>query len=149
LSVQNTNLQAKAGVMIRLADKHPDADDQYGTLPHATVALTPGGVALLIYRLTTGGDSSQTRGPNVLPPYWVRLVSEPAGNQLRISGFVSSTGEEWAWQLLGAPVTMDFHGNIESLQVGMAVTACSDPGPQPQPAQSLNQSTFDHVDIDP
>ena len=40
------------------------------------------------------------------------------------------------------------HGEVQSLQAGMVVSAHSDAAANPQPDQKLNQSTFDQVEVD-
>jgi hypothetical protein len=146
LSIQNTSPLAKAGVMIRQAMMHPDQTDS--GMPHVTVALTPATGAVMLYRTAPAGPTFQYPGPNVQPPYWVRMVSEMVGNQLQLTGFISESGHEETWNLIGHPIVLDLNGQVLSLEAGMAVTAHSQAAANPQPAQMLNQSTFDHVEVD-
>lgn len=65
-SVQNTNVWAKAGVMIR-ESLAPNAR-------HVMMVVTPGSGTAFQRRTSTGGTSLTTGGPAVTAPYWVRVV---------------------------------------------------------------------------
>jgi regulation of enolase protein 1 (concanavalin A-like superfamily) len=105
--VQNTNVWAKAGVMIRNSTA---TGAQY-----AFMAITPGEGVALQDRVTSGGSAAQvTNTTGLSTPYWVRLIRTGT----TITGYVSSDDVNWSSQgsvsipTLGA--TVDF---------GLAVTA--------------------------
>jgi glucose/arabinose dehydrogenase len=83
-SVQNTDVWAKAGVMIR---ETLAADSR-----HAFMAITPGNGAAFQRRTAPAGASTGSSGPAVVAPYWVRLVR--SGSTL--TGSVSSDGSTWS-----------------------------------------------------
>jgi regulation of enolase protein 1 (concanavalin A-like superfamily) len=83
-SVQNTDVWAKAGVMIR---ETLAADSR-----HAFMAITPGNGAAFQRRTAPAGASTNSTGPSVVAPYWVRLVR--SGSTL--TGSVSSDGSTWS-----------------------------------------------------
>jgi regulation of enolase protein 1 (concanavalin A-like superfamily) len=82
-SVQNTNVWAKAGVMIR-ESLNPNAR-------HVMMTITPGSGTAFQRRTSTGGTSLHTAGPAVTAPYWVRVVR--SSNTFTAS--VSSNGTSW------------------------------------------------------
>ncbi|MBI3857013.1 MAG: PQQ-dependent sugar dehydrogenase [Planctomycetes bacterium] len=107
-AVQNTNVWAKAGVMIRegLSD----------AARHAMMVITPGSGASFQRRVAVGGASASTAGPVVVAPYWVRVVR--SGSTL--TGSVSTDGSTWT--LVGS----DTIALSSSAMVGLAVTSHSD-----------------------
>ena len=104
-SLQNTNIWAKGGVMIR-ETLTPNSS-------HALMALTPGVGAVFQRRLTSGSLSLNTAGPRVTAPYWVKLVR--SGNTF--SGYVSSNGVSWT--LVGS----DTIAMADTVYIGLAVTS--------------------------
>ena len=76
----NTNVWAKAGVMLR-ESLAPGAR-------HVFMALTPGNGTNMQYRDTANGVSTSVPGPAATAPYWVRLTR--TGNVF--AGFVSTDG---------------------------------------------------------
>jgi glucose/arabinose dehydrogenase len=120
-SLENTNPWAKGGVMIRetLADDSKQAD----------VVVTPGNGVAFQRRLTTGGVTVHTAGPNVVAPYWVKLVR--AGSTF--TGY--SSGDGGTWTLIGS----DSISMASSVFIGMAVTSHDN--------AVLATATFDNVSV--
>lgn len=119
-SVQNTDPWAKAGVMFR--------SDLTANSAHAMMIISSASGAAMQYRTTTGGTSSNTSGPNVKAPYWVRLVR--AGNVF--TGYVSTDGSTWT-QVGSTTISMG-----SQIYVGLAVNAHTT-------SSTLNTSTFSNV----
>jgi regulation of enolase protein 1 (concanavalin A-like superfamily) len=86
-SVQNTNVWAKAGVMIRETASPGSAD--------AFMVISPARGTAFQRRKVTGAPTSSTTGSNAVPPYWVRL--DRAGNTF--SAYQSADGA--IWRLVG------------------------------------------------
>jgi regulation of enolase protein 1 (concanavalin A-like superfamily) len=104
-SVQNTNVWAKAGVMIR--------ETIASNSRHAMIVLTPGNGVSFQRRTSTGGASTSTTVGGPIAPYWVRIVRTGSS----FSGYRSSNGTSWT--LVGtATVTM-----TANVQIGLAVTS--------------------------
>lgn len=82
-SMTNTDVWAKAGVMIR--------ESLAGNSKHALTAIRPTGTSAFQRRTATGGSSSHTGGPTANAPYWVKL--ERAGDTFTSS--VSANGSTW------------------------------------------------------
>jgi fibronectin type 3 domain-containing protein len=82
-SVQNTDLWAKSGVMIRESTAANSA--------FADMLITPGNGASFQWRGTTGGTAISVTTAGIAAPYWVKLVR--TGNSF--SGYISSTGSTW------------------------------------------------------
>ncbi len=97
---------AKSGVMFR---ESLDPGSR-----HALMCLTIGNGAAFQRRPNTAGQSVHTQGPNVKPPYWLKLVR--SGNTL--TGFVSSDGINW-----GTAVGTDTVPMPADLFVGLAVSS--------------------------
>jgi hypothetical protein len=81
---------------------------------HALVCLTIGNGAAFQRRPNTAGESVHTQGPNVKPPYWLKLVR--SGDTL--TGFVSPDGINW-----GTAVGTDTVAIPANLFVGLAVSS--------------------------
>jgi uncharacterized repeat protein (TIGR03806 family) len=122
-SMQNTDPWAKAGVMFR--------ETLANNSPHAFMLISAANGAAFQRRTETGGSSSNTGGPAVATPYWVRLVR--AGTSF--TGLVSSNGVNWT-QVGSATISM-----AATVHVGLAVTAHNN--------SVLNTSTFDNVLVVP
>ncbi len=120
-SVGNTDVWAKAGVMVR-GSLNPNS-------PHAMVVVTPGNGVAFQRRTTTGASSVHTPGAYVAAPYWVRLVRVG----LTLSGYQSADGTNWT--LIGSE-TINFGQNV---YIGLAVTAHNN--------AALNTSTFTNVSV--
>jgi fibronectin type 3 domain-containing protein len=119
--VQNTDPWAKAGVMIR------ETLDPGST--YAATEITPGNGARLQWRSTSGQNASDTAGPAVTAPYWVKLVR--SGNTF--TSLVSSDGQSWT-TIGSTTITM-----ANSVYIGLAVTAHNN--------GALNSSTFANVSV--
>jgi len=83
LSVSNTHLWAKAGVMIRQSLEP-------GSL-HAAMVVTPGSGVSFQRRTAVNGGSEETQQEDITAPHWVRLIR--AGNTL--IGQHSDNGATW------------------------------------------------------
>lgn len=104
-AVQNTDVWAKAGVMMR---ETLAADSR-----HALMAVTPGNGAAFQRRVSPGGASAHSSGPAVVAPYWVRLVRSGG----TVTGSVSSDGATWT------TVGSDTVSMGALINVGLAVTS--------------------------
>jgi glucose/arabinose dehydrogenase/regulation of enolase protein 1 (concanavalin A-like superfamily) len=122
-SIQNTNVWAKVGVMIR--------ESLAANSTFADMLLTPGSGGAFQRRATTGGSGTTTNVTGPAPPYWVQLVRTGTS----FTGFVSADGATWS--LIGS-ATVSMATNV---YVGLAVTSHS-PG-------VLCTATFDNVTFTP
>jgi regulation of enolase protein 1 (concanavalin A-like superfamily) len=117
--LENTNADAKAGVMIRAGLEAGAAQ--------ATVAVTPGGAVQFLSRpaanepLATAAPASQT------PPAWLRLVKSGSS----VTGYVSANGTSWTQ--VGSAVVPLGAAPIAGLAVSSYDSAV------------LNTATFDSV----
>jgi lysophospholipase L1-like esterase/regulation of enolase protein 1 (concanavalin A-like superfamily) len=84
VSLSNTHVAAKAGVMIR--------ESLNANSAHALVNVTPSAGAEFIRRTTTGGASTATGNAGIAAPHWVRLVR--SGNTF--TAYRSADGVTWA-----------------------------------------------------
>jgi fibronectin type 3 domain-containing protein len=121
-SQQNTNVWAKAGVMIResLAANSTDVYE----------VVTPGNGDAFQYRTTTGGSAAWP-GSSIsgTAPEWVKLVRSGS----TFTGYVSADGTNWT---LAGTITISMAANV---YVGLAVTAHDN--------TQLNTSTFTNVSV--
>ncbi|MGG9972211.1 hypothetical protein ACQ33O_10490 [Ferruginibacter sp. SUN002] len=108
LSIDNTNVWAKAGLMIR--------DGLGATAKNATIVITPSNGINFQYRSTVAGVTTNNGGNTFATPYWLKLVR--AGNV--ITGYYSSDGNTWT-QLGTISIEMS-----ATIYVGMAVTSHND-----------------------
>ena len=109
-SLENTNVWAKAGVMIR---ENLNANSR-----HAAIYVTPGSSIAFQRRLTAGGTSAGTNaGGSFTAPYWLRV--QRTGNSF--SAYRSANGTSWVQ--VGTAVTIAMGTNVF---IGMAVTAHND-----------------------
>lgn len=122
LSVQNTDVWAKAGVMIRAS--------LTANAANAFVAVTPGNGVTWQYRTTTGGNSGNNNTTGLNAPYWVRLVR--SGNTF--TAYRSPDGVTWAQQGSAQTISMS-----TTVYVGLAVTAHNN--------SSLCSATFDNLSL--
>jgi hypothetical protein len=108
-SVDNTNVWAKAGVMIR-ESLNPDS-------AHAFACITPGSGVASQGRPSTGGTSFNTNQAGVAAPYWLKL-------ERSISGLftVSHSANGTSWQpVTGATAqTIPMGANV---YIGLALTS--------------------------
>jgi len=105
-SIDNTNVWAKAGVMIR-ETLNPDSS-------HAMMVITPGSGASFQRRPGTGATSLNTDDAAIVAPYWVKIERDLAGN---FTGSISANGSTWT--MLGTE-------NIQmgaNAYIGLALTA--------------------------
>jgi hypothetical protein len=121
--VQNTDLWAKAGVMIR--------ESLTAGSRHAYMALTSGNGLAFQRRVATGGVSTHTSGGAGAAPYWVRVTR--VGNVF--TGYRSTDGITWI--TVGSETIAMAAGTY----VGLAVTSHLD--------GTINSSTFDNVSAAP
>jgi len=106
VSVENTDVWAKAGVMIR-ETLDPDSS-------HAMMIVTPGSGASFQRRPGTGQTSTNTDSAGIVAPYWVKIERSISGN---FTGSISDNGTTW---------TMVGSENIQmssSVHIGLALTA--------------------------
>ncbi|MHC4439903.1 MAG: hypothetical protein ACYS3S_21305 [Planctomycetota bacterium] len=107
-SIENTDVWAKAGVMIR--------ETLDGDSVHAMMVVTPASGISFQRRPDTGGVSaSYDDTGDITAPYWVKIERDLTGNFAAYSSANGST-----WQKLGAaePIQMDTNAYI-----GLAVTS--------------------------
>ncbi|HRK30380.1 MAG TPA: glucoamylase family protein [Tepidisphaeraceae bacterium] len=105
-SLINTNVGAKAGIMMRSST---NADAAF-----AAVVLTPSSGVQFRVRLTDGDTSAASSIGGITAPRWVRLVK--TGNN--IAGFWSTDGI--TWNTVGSPQAIALGG---SPRIGLAVTS--------------------------
>lgn len=91
-AVQNTDVWAKAGVMVRASNAANSVN--------AFIAITPGNGATFQVRAATGGASTSVKSAGKTAPYWVRLVRTGTS----VSGWISADGTTWVQ--VGATVTI-------------------------------------------
>ena len=120
---QNTNAQAKAGVMIR--------ESTASGARNAFMALTPTGGAPFQRRTSTGGTTSNTTKAAIAAPYWVRLVR--AGNVF--TGSISADGATWT--------------TVGSATVSMATSALAGLAVSSHKSGTLSTATFTNVAVTP
>ncbi|MHC4203253.1 MAG: sugar-binding protein [Planctomycetota bacterium] len=105
-SVENTNIWAKAGVMIR-ESLNPDS-------AHATMVVTPASGVSFQRRPGTSATSADTTTADIVAPQWVKIERDLAGN---FTGSYSADGVNW---------TMQGSENIQmgsSVYIGLALTS--------------------------
>ncbi len=105
-SVDNTNVWAKAGVMIR-------ESLEPGSV-HASMVVTPENGVSFQRRVMTDGASSNTDTTGIEAPYWVKIERDIAGN---FTAYSSTNGSTWT--MLGSE-------NIQmstNVYIGLAVTS--------------------------
>jgi hypothetical protein len=105
-SVDNTNVWAKAGVMIR-ETLNPDSS-------HAMMVVTPGSGVSFQRRPGTGATSVSDTTADITAPYWVKIERDLAGN---FTGSVSADGSTWT--MVGTE-TIQMSANA---YIGLALTA--------------------------
>jgi len=106
VSVENTDVWAKAGVMIR-ETLNPDSS-------HAMMVVTPGSGASFQRRPGTGATSLNTDSAGIVAPYWVKIERSIAGN---FTGSISANGSTWT--IVGTE-NIPMGANI---YIGLALTA--------------------------
>ncbi len=106
-SVENTNVWAKAGVMIR-ETLDPDS-------AHAFACVTPGSGVSFQRRPGTGQTSLDTTTAGIVAPYWVKIERDMAGN---FAAYTSANGSTWTMQ--GVFETIQMSANV---YIGLAVTS--------------------------
>ncbi len=106
MSVENTDVWAKAGVMIR-ESLNPDSS-------HAMMVVTPGSGASFQRRPGTGATSTNTDSAGIVAPYWVKIERSISGN---FTGSISTNGTTWT--MLGTE-NIQMSSNV---YIGLALTA--------------------------
>ena len=122
VSLQNTHVYAKAGVMIRQALTAGSA--------HALLDVKPAGGLEFLARSSAGGATSYLGGSGAAAPVWVRLAR--AGSTL--TAFTSTGGTTWTQ--VGS-TSIAFSGTV---YVGLAVTS--------HVTGTLMTATFDGVTVE-
>ena len=107
VSVQNTNVWAKAGVMIRESLEPGSVN--------AIMVVTPGQGVSSQRRDFTDDVTSYTQTAGIVVPYWVKIERDLAGNFTSSSSANGST-----WQIEGAPVNITMGANV---YIGLALTS--------------------------
>ncbi len=130
---QPTDPWAKAGVMIR--------ESLSAGSRHATMVVTPGGLASFQRRLVAGGisyedQSTVTTGTNGAAPYWVRVTR--SGDNF--TGYSSPDGVNWTQ--CGPVVTIT--NFVGSAYCGLAVTAHTTNTPG---VASFDQVAINHTPV--
>jgi hypothetical protein len=108
-SVQNTNVWAKAGVMIR---ETLDAGSK-----HAFVCVTPANGVAFQGRTDTDTASFSTNQTGLVAPYWVKLERDAAGN---FTASVSANGTTWQPISTAIPQAIPMSSVV---YVGLALTS--------------------------
>jgi hypothetical protein len=105
-SIDNTNVWAKAGVMIR-ETLNPNS-------AHAMMVVTPGSGVSFQRRPSTGGTSVDTTTAGVTAPCWVKIQRDLSGN---FTASYSTNGTTWTQQgIENIPMASNVY-------IGLAVTA--------------------------
>jgi hypothetical protein len=118
-SIQNTNPDAKAGIMIR--------ETLAAGSRHVVLDVEPSGNIEFMARSATDGATSWLAGASHTAPVWLKLVRTGTS----ITGWISPDGIGWT-QVGTTSVAM-----AGSVSIGLAVTSHN--------AAVLNTSTFDNV----
>jgi hypothetical protein len=105
-SIVNTNVWAKAGVMLR--------DSLDANSPHVSIYMTPGSGTSLQYRTTAGAASSSTTTAGITTPRYVKLEVDTAGAR----GYYSDDGITWIQ--VGTQQTIYM---TAPMYIGLAVTS--------------------------
>jgi hypothetical protein len=106
-SVSNTDVWAKAGVMIR---ETLDAGSK-----HAMMIVSSSSGVSFQRRIDTGGSSFDDTTDGITAPYWVKIERSASGS---FSAYSSADGS--AWQKIGVSETIQMGTNV---YIGLAVTA--------------------------
>ena len=106
-SVQETNVWAKAGVMIR-------ESLEPGSV-HATMVVTPASGISFQRRTLTDDISYHTTTADIVAPYWVKIERDLAGNFT-----ASSSTNGTTWEMQGLPENIPMGSNV---YVGLALTS--------------------------
>ena len=108
-SVDNTNVWAKAGVMIR---ESLEPGSKY-----AFACITPGSGASFQYRLNTDDNAASGTQTGIVAPYWVKLERSISGN---FTAYHSANGSTWVQVANSQPQNISMNANA---YVGLAVTS--------------------------
>ena len=106
-SINNTNVWAKAGVMIR-ETLDPDS-------AHAMMVVTPGSGVSFQRRPGTGATSIDDTTGGITAPYWIKIERDLAGN---FKAYSSADGSSWQMQGLAEPIQM-----ASNVYIGLALTS--------------------------
>jgi hypothetical protein len=121
VSVQNTNTNAKAGVMLR--------GDLTAGSAHVILDVEPGGNIEFMTRSTIGGQTSWLAGTTHAAPVWLKLVRSGS----TVTGFTSADGSTWTTV---GNTTIVLPTNAD---VGLIVTS--------HDTTQLNTATFDSAGV--
>ncbi|MGB2866091.1 MAG: LamG domain-containing protein [Sedimentisphaerales bacterium] len=111
-SVDNTDVWAKAGVMIR---ESLEPGSKY-----AFACITPASGVSFQYRLDTDIDAASTTEADITAPYWVKLERSISGN---FTGSISTNGTTWVPVASSIPQNISMNANV---YVGLALTSHND-----------------------
>jgi PKD repeat protein len=120
-ALQNTNMFAKAGVMLR--------ETTAAGAVHVILDVRPDGSVEFMTRQTTGGATSYLGGAVQTPPTWLKLVR--AGST--VTGYVSQNGSSWT--------------AVGSTNVAMSSTALIGLVVTSHDTSQINSSTFNNVAV--
>ncbi|MEK3884666.1 glycosyl hydrolase family 28-related protein [Paenibacillus sp. PL2-23] len=120
-SVENTDSNAKAGVMIR--------DSLDANAKHALMNITPGSQTQFLRRTSTGGTTSYTLGNSQSAPHWVRLVRSGS----TFTAYESADGSSWT-QVGSNTISMG-----TNIYIGLVVLSKNN--------GQLNESAFEQVTV--
>ncbi len=107
VSISNTNVWAKAGVMIR-------ESLEPGSV-HAMIVVTPGSGVAFQRRTTTNGGSETDTIAGITAPQWVRLTRN--GNNFTAEYSANGTTD---WQMIGVPLSIPM---LADVYIGLCLTS--------------------------
>jgi len=111
-SVDNTDVWAKAGVMIR---ESLEPGSKY-----AFACITPASGASFQYRINTDTDAASGTQTGIVAPYWVKLERSISGS---FSASISTNGTTWTVIENSTPQVISMNANV---YVGLALTSHND-----------------------
>ena len=111
-SVSNTNVWAKAGVMIR---ETLEPGSKY-----AFMCVTPASGVSFQYRLNADTDAASTTEAGITAPYWVKLERSISGS---FTASISTNGTTWVAVANATPQNISMSSNV---YVGLALTSHDD-----------------------
>ena len=111
-SVDNTNVWAKAGVMIR---ETLEPGSKY-----AFMCVTPASGVSFQYRLNADTDAASTTEAGITAPYWVKLERSISGS---FTASISTNGTTWVAVVNSTPQNISMSSNV---YVGLALTSHDD-----------------------
>jgi len=111
-SVDNTNVWAKAGVMIR-STLEPDSK-------YAYMCVTPDSGVSFQYRINTNDNADSTTEAGITAPHWIKLERNLSS---RFTAYHSTDGSSWQLVQNAQPQNITMNTNV---YVGLALTSHDD-----------------------